>query len=185
MMTTTPIDGVRTRYPRRSLRTAFLLTALCASASSCRENTRSSVLSPAAQRIPTTAALLVERVRGSDTIFAVTLQLTSDETMARIGSFSVTIDFDSTRLHFVTDSSPASDALRAAHPDRGRVRVAAASATGLAPELLARLLFTGRDTLALRALRLEVTELHQLDATDLRKSLVVQSSPTINGVVSP
>lgn len=150
----------------------------------CRDNPRASVFSPTPEVRPMTATLAIERVADSDSTFAVTVRLDSAATISRVGSVTATIDFDSTRVRFVSDASPADHALRAAHVDRGRLRMAAASASGLAADALIRLTFVTHDTTALTAMRLDVSELHLLDATDLKRTLNVRPASAISSTVS-
>ncbi len=155
----------------------------------CRDTPRAGVLSPGLQNAdeggPAHIVLVIER-DSSDIALAsgsaergylATLRL-DDATPMSVGSITAALDFDSTRVRFLGDASPADAALRAVHVDRGRVRIAAASAVGLPNDALVRLRFASRDTLALRTLKLAVSELHALDATDLARAMSV-SAPTL------
>lgn len=120
-----------------------------------------------------TATLGIARAADNDSTYIVTLRLDSAATISRVGSVTAAIDFDTARVRFVGDASPADNALRAAHADRGRVRMAAASAQGLESTALMQLTFVTHDEAALASMKLDVSELHLLDATDLKRTLNV------------
>ena len=176
------------RNVRRHTSGAVACTVACVVATlafaACRDNPRTSVFSPTPEVRPMTATLAIERVADNDSTYAVTLRLDSAAAISRVGSVTASIDFDSTRVRFVSDASSADNALRAAHVDRGRLRIAAASANGLAADALIRLTFVTHDATALTAMRLDVSELHLLDATDLKRTLNVRPASAISPTVA-
>ena len=169
-------------------RTSFSIAASIATIfglASCRESARVSMVSPAPDVRPMTATLAIARIADNDSTYTVTLRLDSAAAISRVGSVTAAIDFDSTRVRFAGDASPADNALRAAHVDRGRVRIAAASANGLAADALIQLTFVTHDAAALTAMRLDVSELHLLDATDLKRTLNVLPASGISPAATP
>ncbi len=86
----------------------------------------------------------------------------------RVASVTAAIFYDTTRLHFVQDASPTDGAMRASHARDGRVVMAAAHALGFEDDAVARVTFVARDSAAYETLRLQVSELHLLDASDVR-----------------
>ncbi len=175
---------IRTTLRRNSFLVAASIATMFA-LPSCRENARVSMVSPAPDVRPMTATLAIARIADNDSTYSVSLRLDSAATISRVGSVTAAIDFDSTRVRFVGDASPADNALRAAHVDRGRVRIAAASANGLDADALMRLTFVTHDAAALTAMRLSVSELHLLDATDLKRTLNVLPASGISPTVTP
>lgn len=177
-------------FQTRNTLALSLLSLTVVGVGACREQARSALVAPSPDLRPATASLLVERAserlpagamsedRAGDSTFIVTLQLSSTTALARVGSVTASIDFDTTRIRFAGDASPLDDVVRAAHVDRGRVRMAAAAAAGIAPAALLRLRFVTRDTSALRLLTLQVSEMHLLDATDMRRVLTI-APPTV------
>ncbi len=143
----------------------------------CRDFTRDAVLTPRSLAAGSTAALVIEREAGDDSTLAVVLKVTPNATAARIGSVTASIDFDTTALHFLRDDSPTDHTIRAALADRGRVRLATASADGLDPNIIARLRFAIRSASRVRAalptLALQIIEMHSIDAVDAKPSVTV------------
>ncbi len=140
-------------------------------AAACRDGATSGAIAPT----PTTqqtARLVVEPSHLADSVVTVAVRV-SRPAAQRIGSMTAGIVYDSTRLRFLGDASPADGALRAAHASRGRVMIAAAHVSGFEDDVLARIRFVARDTLAYRSLGLQVTELHLLDASDVKAKLSV------------
>lgn len=165
---------MKIRVNRRADSTlAYTCIAAVLVLASCRESARVAMVSPVPEARPMTATLAIARAATDDSSYTVTLRLDSAATISRVGSVTAAIDFDTTRVRFVGDASPGDNALRAAHVDRGRVRVAVASAQGLEATQLIQLTFVTHDESALTSMKLEVSELHLLDATDLKRTLNV------------
>lgn len=145
------------------------VSALVVMAAACRDGATSGAIAPTTQQ---TARLVVEPARAADSVITVAVRV-SRPTVQRIGSMTAGIVYDSTRLRFLDDVSPADGALRAAHASRGRVMIAVAHVSGFEEDVLARIRFVGRDSLAYRSLGLQVTELHLVDASDVKATLSV------------
>jgi hypothetical protein len=157
--------------PRAARMRPVVVGALVAMASACRDGATSGAIAPT----PTTqqtARLMVEPPIPSDSVITVAVRV-SRPTAQRIGSMTAGIVYDSTRLRFLGDVSPADGALRAAHASRGRVMIVAAHTSGFDDDVLTRIRFVARDSLAYRSLGLHVTELHLLDASDVKATLSV------------
>ncbi len=122
---------------------------------------------PSVQR---TAKLTVEAASAGDSVITVTLRV-SRLPAQRVGSATAAVVYDSTRLRFLNDASPADGGVRAAHARDGRLMIAVAHALGFDDETMARVRFVARDTAAHHTLQLQMRELHLLDATDARLTL--------------
>lgn len=118
-------------------------------------------------RVSTSAAVPTRSPRGTSRREATGLAA------SRVASLTASVFYDSTRLHFVQDVSPTDGALRAARAQHGRLQIAAAHALGFDGDAVARVTFRARDSAAYRTLRLQVSELHLLDASDARPHLTV------------
>ncbi len=143
----------------------FALIALAA----CRDTDGAASIAPTATDTRS-AQLVVSPALPGDSVVTVTLRMVNPGATA-IASITATIDFDTTRVRFLSDASLGDGALRAANAVRGRLIVAAAHPTGFAEETVARLRFVSRDSVAMRSLALGVTELHLTDARDARTTL--------------
>jgi len=148
--------------------------------SACRDQAKRSMVAPIPDVRATSALLSIAPAAGvgvtsgaNDFAYDVTVQLLSSSALTAVGSITASIDFDTARVRFVEENSPADAAMRAANVERGRLRIAASSATGIQPASLMRLRFIARDTAALRGMALGVSELHLLDASDLKPALVI------------
>lgn len=143
----------------------------------CHDFARSAVLTPNVVAVGNTAVLVIERTAEDDSTLAIVVRLTPPATAARIGSVTASIDFDTTALRFLRDDSSSDHAIRAVHVDRGRLRLAAASADGLDPNIIARLRFGVRSNslvrAALPALALQIIEMHSIDAQDAKSNVTV------------
>ena len=163
------------RFVMRAVRSSAVrpvaLSAVVLLVTACRDGATSGAIAPA-PTTPQTARLVVEPPAPTDSVITVAVRV-SRPTAQRIGSMTAGIVYDSTRLRFAGDVSPADGALRAAHASRGRVMIAVAHASGFDDDVLARLRFVARDSVAFRSLGLQVTELHLLDASDVKGKLSV------------
>lgn len=143
----------------------------------CRDFARSTVLTPGVVAAANTAVLVIERTTEDDSTLAIVVKLSPTAAAARIGSVTASIDFDTTALRFLRDDSPSDHAIHAAQVDRGRLRLATASADGLDPNVIARLRFTIRSTslmrTALPTLALQIIEMHFIDAQDAKANVTV------------
>jgi hypothetical protein len=147
------------------------VSVLVAMAAACRDGANGGAIAP----VPTTqrtARLVVEPPLPADSVITVALRV-SQPTAPRIGSMTAGVVYDSTVLRFVGDVPPADGALRAAHASRGRVMIAVAHAAGFENDVLTRIRFVARDAQAYRSLGLQVTELHLLDASDVKATLSI------------
>lgn len=138
----------------------------------CHEAARDRMLSPASGTDRTLASLVVQREAERDSTALVLVRLVAGSEVGTLGSVTASVAFDTLALRFLADASPAGNVLRAVRADEGRVRIAAAASAGL-DTVVARLRFRVIDPGGLRALDLQVSELHKLDAADARASLVV------------
>ena len=150
---------------------------LCAVAlSACRDAPRDTVLTPRPAIESSTAGLVVERL-ADDSALTVMIRLSPGPDSGPVGSMTASIDYDTTTLRFVRDVTPSDGALRAVHDDRGRLRVAVATASGLPMGDVALLRFSVRTANGLEAklgtLALQVVELHDIGARDVKASLAV------------
>jgi hypothetical protein len=161
-------------FLRSFLRRAALFSAAAAffAQSACHESARDRALSPVSGADRTVAALVVEGASSEGSTALVHLRLVAGSDVGVLGSVTAAVDYDTLALRFVGESSVEGGGLRAVHADRGRVRVAVASAVGLDPVVVG-LRFRVQDASALARLTLEVSELHRVDATDARASLVI------------
>jgi hypothetical protein len=152
-------------------RAAAAVVAVSVVAVACRDGASSGAIAPT----PTTqqtARLVVETPRSADSMITVALRI-SRPPAQRVGSITASIVYDSTALRFAGDASPADGALRATHASRGRVMIAVAHTAGFDDDVLARVRFVVRDSIAYRSLGLLVSELHLLDATDVKAGLSI------------
>lgn len=106
---------------------------------------------------------------GVSAVITLALDLRGD--VGKIGSFTGRLRFDPTALVFVGDESPADGTLRASNPGAGEIRVAGASATGVAPGSLMSLRFTVKNAAALGTVEFELDEVHELTRVDGMASL--------------
>lgn len=160
------------------LRRAGLAMSLLAF-SACRESMRDASVAPVSDT-PPSAQLEVRSAAAGDTLITVALHVRGLREANAAGaapalpvSVTASVQYDTTRLRFLADDSPGDGALRAVHAAAGRVRIAAAHATGFSGERLATLRFAARDDQAYRTLLLQLTELHLTDATNVRDRVAV------------
>ena len=155
-----------------------MLRAVCAVAllAACRDAARDTVLTPRPAIESGTAGLVVERL-ADDTTLTVMIRLSPGLDSGPVGSLTASIDYDTTALRFERDATISDGAFRAVHDDRGRVRVAVASASGLPTGVVASLRFSVRTQHGLDAklatLGLQLVELHDLGARDVKASMSV------------
>ena len=159
------------------MRMLRVLVGAAALLSACRDAARDTMLTPRPAIDNRTAGLVVERLASDDSTVTVVIRLSPGLDLGPVGSVTASIDYDTTAMRFVRDASPSDGALRAVHDDRGRVRVAVASVSGLPTGDVARLRFSLRTAerldATLAALALQVVELHDLSARDMKVGLVV------------
>jgi hypothetical protein len=160
--------------PRRSDASRVLTTAVLLALAACRdtEGAASIAPTPSTSRI---AQLEVSSTLPGDSVITVSLVVSNPGPVA-IASITASIDFDTTRVRYLSEVSLSDGGLHAANAERGRVVVAAAHTTGFSEPTLARLRFVARDSAAIQSLQLRVSELHLTDAHDARAQLTV--SPT-------
>ena len=144
--------------------------------SACRDGARDTMLTPRPAIESSTAGLVVERLAGDSTL-TVLIRLSPALDAGPVGSITASVDYDTTALRFMNDATPSDGAFRAVHDDRGRVRVAVASVSGLPMGDVASLRFSVRTAKGLdaqlSALILQVVELHDLGARDMKPRLAV------------
>lgn len=148
---------------------SFAAAAVVAMIAGCRDGANNGAIAPT----PTTqqtARLVVEPPAPTDSVITVAIRV-SRPTAQRIASMTAGVVYDSAVLRYAGDVSPDDGALRAAHANRGRVMIAVAHTSGFDDDVLARIRFVARDSLAYRSLSLQVTELHLLDASDVKAKL--------------
>ncbi len=154
-----------------------LLTATVLLAAACREKGSADVSAPLPALRVASLTLEIDRDRtndgAGDSLWTATLRLSDAPAALRLGSITASVDFDTTRVRFLGDVTPGDQALRAVHVERGRLHLASASATGLSPDGMFQLRFVSRDTAALQAMRLDLSEAHAIDATDVRRALSI------------
>jgi len=141
----------------------------------CRDTESAASIAPT-PRLSRSAQLEVSPALAGDSVITVSLRVLNPGAVA-IASITASIDFDTTRVRYLSEVSLGDGALRAAHAERGRVVIAAAHATGFAEPILAQLRFVARDSAAIRSLQLRISELHSADAHDARTQLTI--SPTV------
>ncbi len=159
------------------MRVLSVLVAAAALLSACRDAARDTMLTPRPAIESRTAGLVIERLANDDSTVTVMLRLSPGLDLVPVGSITASIDYDTTAMRFVREASTSDGALRAVHDDRGRVRVAVASASGLTTGDVASLRFSVRTAERLTGtfgtLALQVIELHDLGARDVKASLAV------------
>ncbi|MGQ0648909.1 MAG: hypothetical protein ACT4P7_15230 [Gemmatimonadaceae bacterium] len=139
---------------------------------SCHDPRQGIVISPGTNASVTVAALVVGRESGIDSLVTVSLRLNPGSAVGRLGSLTGSVGFDTLRLRFLGDATDSDGAVRAVHAKQGLVRIAALSTSGLVSPVV-KLRFSVHDRAALATLVLQISELHTLDATDVRGSLVI------------
>lgn len=142
----------------------------------CRDTEGAASIAPTANAARI-AQLEVASALPGDSVITVSLVVANPGAVA-IASITASIDFDTTRVRYLSEVALSDGGLHAANAKRGRVVIAAAHPTGFGEPTLARLRFVARDSVAIRSLQLRVSELHLTDAHDARAQLTI-SPPAV------
>jgi hypothetical protein len=154
------------------MRTLSFAVAAALATIGCRDI--APVTSPRVAPLSDVIALETSTVRlGADRTLSATARVRRPADAALIGSFTVAVAYDASRLDYLGEDELLG-AIGAANVDAdGRVVVAGASAHGFADGRLFTLHFRVRDPSGAERLSLSLRELHGIDAGDRRSSAVV------------
>ena len=154
-----------------------LVVALSLGVGGCRDASR--ILQSSGQPVPRAIApRAIVTTSGANAVVTLVLDVRGD--VGKIGSFTGRLRYDPAVLTYDGDVALTDGTLRASNPALGEIRVAGASVTGVDVARLAVFRFIVKDASALRDVRFEIDELHELSHADLRASVQGAGAPGVS-----
>lgn len=166
---------MRTRFPR------ILVPLLAAAALAGCDDDRSTVALPtmpvAVPANALTAYMTIDKpqARFGESL-TITVRATRGSAVRAIGSFNMTVSYDSTRLRVLDVARSATGMVLANTNNRGSIRAAGASGDGFTDDLLLTVTFRVTGPQPTRGLILDVSELNSIGFQDHRPAMRVEKS---------